>query len=92
MKYDNTCKYIVVKDTPNYVIIKDIGPWNKYKTITNDADGLVLFLSRELGKRRLFYFDSEGELAELLHDGQGTFKGFAPIMDKVFKKELEKYK
>lgn len=52
-------------------------------SITNDAEGVILDLF-EMGelppgqRRRVFYFDSDGRLDELLHDDHGTFTGFAP--------------
>jgi len=78
--------------TPNYVIaetdflqqkplvIRDIGPWDKYPTITNGAEEVVGQLVAE-GKlpegRRLLYYDSEGRLDEI-RVKDGRFAGFAP--------------
>lgn len=77
---------------PNYIIaetdflqqkplvIRDIGPWDKHMTITNGAEDVVEQLVAE-GKlpegRRLLYYDSEGELDEILVK-DGKFAGFAP--------------
>lgn len=49
-------------------------------SITNDAEAVVAELHRSgvLAGRRLYYFDTMGQLDELVHDGQGGFKGFAP--------------
>lgn len=47
-------------------------------TVTNDAAGVVERLEPILGGRRLFYFDSEGELSELRVQN-GKFAGFAAL-------------
>ena len=60
--------------------IRDIGPWDQHPSVTNDAEGVVerLLASRRLQPGiRLFYYDSEGVLDELRHDGT-RFIGFAP--------------
>ncbi len=61
------------------VTISDIGPHTLHKTVTNDAEYVVAKL-KELGfikaGRRLFYYDSDGEKSELLHDGE-RFVGYA---------------
>ena len=61
------------------VTISDIGPHTTHKTITNDVEWVCGQL-KELGflkpGRRLFYYDSAGELSELLHNGE-RFIGFA---------------
>lgn len=69
--------YRVVSDTPTYLILEDLGPWNKYMTITNAAEEVVKEMLPQLGTRRLYYNDSEGELTELIITG-GAFAGFAP--------------
>ena len=58
----------------------DLGPWDQHPTVTNDAEAVVRDLHRagRLGRRRLFYRDSEGQVDEIRHDGQGRFLGFAP--------------
>lgn len=64
--------YEIVKADAAEVVIRDLGPWTEFLTITNWAEELV----RELvssgvlkAGARLFYYDSEGELDELLLDG-----------------------
>lgn len=63
---------------PNFILIRDLGPWDECPTVTNDAEGVVKRLL-ESGKLevgdRLFYFDSEGEFGELLIK-DGAFAGF----------------
>jgi len=70
--------WIVVEDTPEKLVIKDVGPWDVHKSITNDAEGVVERLAIILKGRRLMVIDSEGELGELLVDHDfGQFAGFA---------------
>lgn len=60
------------------VTIRDIGPWDEHMTVTNDVERVVRDLHElDLQCRRLYYYDSEGELDEILHDGNGRFLGFA---------------
>lgn len=70
----------VVARCDTSITIRDVGPWSQYMTITNNAEAVVSDLWR-LGLLktgvRLFYYDSAGELDELLHD-DGVFVGFAP--------------
>lgn len=75
--------YVVVKDEPDMLVIKDVGPWDEHPSVTNDAENVVEELSRQ-GRlpagRRLLYYDSEGQLDELLvKDGQ--FTGFRPFRE-----------
>ena len=61
------------------LVIKDVGPHDKYPTITNDAEAVVweLVARKELTPgRRLFYIDSEGNKDEILIK-DGKFAGFA---------------
>jgi hypothetical protein len=65
------------------LVIRDLsrsggGPHDAHKTVTNDAEAVVRFLDRSgaLERKRLLYYDSDGELGELLHDGRGNFIGF----------------
>jgi len=70
--------YDIVERTPQAVTLRDLGPWDKYLTITNAAEEVVENLSR-LGiiteGQRLLYYDSGNELTELLHK-DGKFVGF----------------
>lgn len=65
-------QYIILEDGPNKIILKDIGPWDRYLTVTNDAEYVVSYLHStgrlSIGKR-LLYYDSEGDLTELVYDG-----------------------
>ena len=72
--------YEVVESTPTALTIRDVGKWDQHPTVTNDAEAVVgslLRLGRLKPGMRLFYYDSDGRLDELVHDG-AAFTGFAP--------------
>ena len=82
MTRTSRANYMIVEDKPGHpLVIRDIGPWAHYLTITNDAESVVeeLFQSARLPHaRRLFYFDSDGDLDEIvIRDGK--FAGFHPL-------------
>jgi hypothetical protein len=63
------------------LIIRDVGHSAGRPSITNDAEWVVWSLTNEGTLKRdarLFYYDSDGDRSELLHDGAGRFRGFAP--------------
>lgn len=76
MKHAN---YEVIEKTETSLIIQDIGPWSVFPTITNDAESVVarLAASGDLESRLLYYYDSDGQMDEILHE-DGKFIGFAP--------------
>jgi hypothetical protein len=76
-RYRPKANYDIISDRSNGpLIIKDIGPWDKYMTVTNAAEFVVLELKERLpAGRQLFYWDSEGVLNELLIK-DGKFAGF----------------
>lgn len=69
---------MIEKQDEQSVTIADIG--SESMSVTNDAEAVVLELQSKgiLRDRRLFYYDSAGQLDELKHDGNGRFVGFAP--------------
>ena len=75
--------YEFVSITPGEIIIKDIGPWDLHPTITNSAESVIDDLRKaqllrsdvEGGLRRVLYYDSLGQLDELVHNGE-SFTGF----------------
>lgn len=76
----NQANYTIEHVDAKRIVIRDLGPWNVYQTVTNAAENVVaeLWISDRLdGGRRLFYYDSEGDLGELLVK-DGEFAGFAP--------------
>jgi len=68
--------YTMIAETGDYVIIQDVGPWDKHKTVTNDADAVVAELTKMLDGRKLYYFDSNDACDQLAHDGKGHFLRF----------------
>lgn len=72
-------KYDIESVTPDAVRIRDQGPWDKYLTITNDVEWVVTQLVAAgylKGNQRLLYWDSEGEMGEILVKG-GNFDGYS---------------
>jgi len=60
------------------LVLRDLGPWDEFLTVTNDIENVVkkLSLVGKLGNgRRLVYLDSEGELTEV-RVVNGRFAGF----------------
>lgn len=74
-------RFIVEREDTNVMVISDVGI--NSTSITNDAEAVVLDLhNKGLGNRKLLYYDSEGNLGALLHDGHGKFTGFGIIVEK----------
>jgi hypothetical protein len=83
--------YTLEKITPEFVVIRD--QCNHYPdamSVTNDAERVVGHLLRAeitsrsplggqalMNGQRILYYDTDGELDELCHDGL-KFTGFAP--------------
>lgn len=84
VKRNQCSNFEIVEDSPDRLTIRDLGPWHKFRTVTNDAENVVPELFRRgllpPGKR-LFYFDSHGDLDEILH-ADGRFTGFWPGTDR----------
>lgn len=70
-------KYEIVEETDEYILIRDVGPWDEYLTVTNGAEYVVEELAPRLKGRRLEYYDSGDERDQLLVK-DGKFDGFAP--------------
>jgi hypothetical protein len=72
--------YEIVSSKPGELILRDIGPWNVYQTVTNAAEEVIEQL-RQDGRipdgTRVLYYDSGKTLDELLIR-DGRFAGFAP--------------
>jgi hypothetical protein len=68
------------ESTDQELVIRDLGG-KDFPSVTNAAEQVIENLTKYghlTENRRLFYYDSTNRLDELLHDGQGTFVGFAP--------------
>ena len=72
-----TPRFEIVEDTADCLLIRDIGPWDRYASITNGAEEVVAALAPMLRGRRLEYYDSLGNRDQLLVR-EGRFAGFAP--------------
>lgn len=65
----------VLQQNDEMVLLEDLGPWDKYMTITNGAEEVVASVAPQLGCRRLEYIDSEGNRDQILVR-DGKFAGF----------------
>lgn len=73
-------RFEIMERRPGALYIRDLGPWHKYMTVTNDAEAVVEVLLRMGDLKsgmRLFYYDSEDELDEITFNEHG-FTGFRP--------------
>lgn len=76
----NYC-YVPEESNAEQLVIRDLGPWNAFKTVTNAVEEVVADLYRAgvlWAGRRLLYYDSLEELTEIAHAG-GRFEGFRPV-------------
>ena len=72
--------FTIVCKEHRQLVIRDVGPWGRHFTVTNDVENVVKRLAKEghlPPARRLFYYDSEGQFDEILVLG-GEFVGFKP--------------
>ena len=69
------CSFETVRITPDAYYIRDTGRHESQPTVTNDIEAVIDVLGPRLDGRRLYYYDSEGYLSEVLHDG-GRFVDF----------------
>lgn len=67
--------YLIVEKSPDHILIEDLGPWDRFKTVTNAAEEVVAEMLPILNGRRLEYIDSNGDRAVLLIV-DGKFAGF----------------
>lgn len=72
-------RYAVTAEDAVSVTIMDLGGPTDL-SVTNDAENVVRDMQVQgiLGRKKLYYVDSMGNLDELEHDGQGRFIGFKP--------------
>lgn len=72
--------YEIVRVDADSLTIRDVGPWDKFMTVTNDVEAVVadLVAGGDLREgQRLFYYDSENCLDEIAVV-DGKFAGFKP--------------
>lgn len=67
--------FSILTESTVSIIIKDKGPWDKHKTITNDVEWVLESLKDKIINKKLFYFDSENDFAEINHKN-GVFINF----------------
>lgn len=77
MPHERIPNYTVVSENDTEMVIMDVGPWDVFPTITNNVEAVVNDLAGRLGDRKLLYYDSEGDLDEILVKNE-RFAGFAP--------------
>lgn len=70
-------RYMIVRENDHGVLICDLGPWDQHPTVTNAAEQVVAELLPMIRGRRLYYFDSNGELTELVIRN-GRLLSYAP--------------
>ncbi len=77
-RVNNRANYLIEVDAPEYMILRDMGPWTEYKTITNAVELVVeeLHALGRLTDQGLYYYDSSGDLDQIVHHN-GEFKRFA---------------
>lgn len=81
-----TANYQIEYCTSDWMIIRDIGPWDRHSTITNSAEIVVeeVIAGGFSSNMRLGYYDSNGDLGELIVEN-GAFSGFGPLTEKDIK-------
>ena len=67
--------FAIIEDTDDVLCLQDLGPWDRFQTITNAAEDVVKQLAPVLRGRRLEYIDSEGQRDQILVR-DGRFIGF----------------
>jgi len=83
MKWMRSTNYRIIEDDEKMIaplIIQDMGPWDEFLTVTNGAEDVVeelVKMGRLPAGRRLYYYDSEMILDELMVK-DGKFAGFKP--------------
>ncbi|MCL2064093.1 MAG: hypothetical protein FWG98_06935 [Candidatus Cloacimonetes bacterium] len=91
MKTNTHAVFKVEKVTKDYVYIIDVGDHSKNLTVTNDAEDVIEILTANFDEtlhQRVFYKDSDGNIDELLHDGDGKFTGFKAGHEPFTRNEL----
>ena len=76
--------FTILSNTTQVIVLRDLGPWDHFSTITNDAEAVVKYLFKSgqaTGTKQIIYYDSDEEATQLIHDGAGNFIGFGvPIV------------
>lgn len=64
--------YLVTGVDQNWITLRD---QDGRVSVTNDAEAVVEEVLAQIGNRRIRYYDTQGDLGELIHDGR-QFTGF----------------
>lgn len=85
--------YKIIDDNPKYLLIEDVGPWDAYRSVTNDADSVVWELRGGLNQRPLYYVDTLGSISRLDYDKDYKFLDFKsecpPGYDRDYRKPVD---
>lgn len=73
----NHALFEIVSDTADALTIRDVGHNRGRPSVTNDVETVVATLAYQLGNRRLYYYDSDGNRDEI-YIARGKFAGFRP--------------
>jgi hypothetical protein len=73
-------KFTIESDTDEYIHLRDLKPGGETKFGQQDAQGVMQWL-HDAGyvtteDKQVIYQDSDDEVIELYHDGNGNFEGF----------------
>lgn len=71
------CRCTIIETTDEHVLMLDVGPWDKYATMTNAAEDVAEGMAEYLEGRKLVYIDTEGRMDQILVK-DGKFAGFGP--------------
>lgn len=65
----------IVSVDKDKVTLRDLGPWDKHLTITNDVEGVIDRLAEtvDIDQKRILYYDSDNELTEVVITSNGIF-------------------
>ncbi|MDD5511923.1 MAG: hypothetical protein PHI12_14120 [Dehalococcoidales bacterium] len=86
MPFSAKAHWALISIDEKRIVIDDVGPWDRFMSITNAAENTVEELDRiyGIGDRRVFYYDSDNELTELKIKN-GKFIDFGPATEKDLK-------
>jgi len=73
----------ITKSTKSTLVLEDVGPWDTHMTITNGVEDVLHELSSTLDRRRLFYWDSDGNFTQIIYqmvDGKAKLLRLNPLV------------
>jgi len=84
-----TANYEILESNDDYILLRDLGPWDEYPTITNSVGEVLRSLAGSLIAQKkdklLYYIEDDGECTRIQYEineeavvkNQPVFKGFA---------------